>query len=351
MLFVETRSKKLRWAELLCALLVLISAQSATLFGAENISESPGEFFKNYLKNCPPVREIIFWRQSLAVPNFPGEPVPHSVTNIFRNYVGAWQTNGFFLREVRDIGNPITVIGSNAFTADLLISGRNDKLWWDIINNQVTSWSETSDAKSSSVRRKAELAEGILFPVLWLGLNNLKPGTLEWSGNEFTALTTSGQILKGTLTLRDGIPENLEVYLGGAKLPSYECEYHYNDFKTNGARLPSRVLRYKSTNGVKTPSWVAEIVRIEIAREEQLPAAFSPQSFLGKEHSINYVITNGGEYKVQGNALLKLPGIDLLPEKPMQTGRKRVVVWSVLVASILTLAVLIWCNSKQKKHI
>ena len=285
------------------------------------------------------------------MPNIPGENVPNSVTNDFKVYVGAWQASGFFLREIRSLKDLNTVIDTNTFTADLLLSGRIGARWWDVVNTQITSWYETSDGKSSAVRRKAELAEGVLYPVLRFGINNLKPGTLLWNGNEFSAQSTAGKAVKGRLTISNSVPCQIEVYNADSRIPSYICEYKYDSLTLNSSNhFPSTILRSRIVKGVKTPIWVAAIFEIEIAKEEAAMSRFEPDNFVNRHDAVNYIQTNGIEFKVTSNTLLKLPGIDLSPEMPASNTTKNarlLILGCLTMSGLIFIALFLW---KKNKH-
>ncbi len=311
---------------------------------------SPVDSFKNFLQECPNVKSIVMERRDLSVPSFPiqGVTIPSSITNVVKLYEGAWQTNAFYLRQLRDIKDQTTVIDTNTFTADLLIDGRNDSRWWDIINTQITSWWPATNENSSSIRPTVFVAESILCSTLHLGIQDLKARTLLWQGNHFSAQTIGGKTIEGELSVSNGLPQSLTVEYPGNKKFSYICEYEYKSRALSTVPLPSTIRGYSVRNGVKTPSWLANIVNIEIANVELPTVYFDPERFVVRTQAQMYVITNNSEYKVLTNKLLKLPASPV-PFKPaIDPKAARILTLSLLATTTIGVAIIVSVIGKRK---
>lgn len=332
-----------------CGSLWLVA--SLPVFGENPDAKSPTAAIKAYLQDNPSVKTIIFRRRILSVPNIPGEAVPVSLTNDFRTYQAAQQKNAFYLREIRDLKDLNTIIDTNTFTADLLINGRSGERWWDVINTQITSWTETPDEESSPVRRKVEIAVNILDPVVHFGINNLKPHSLRWDGNYFTAQTTDGIDIEGNLSTLGNKPLSIEVKYSDGKMFGYICEYEYGKFKPDPSDLPSTILRYRVVKGVKTPVWVANILSFNTATEALPLAYFAPERFVDKQQAVEYIQTNRNEFKVISNVLLKLPGTDLLSDKSTLRSKSTrfAVIGSIVISAVVIVLALIRHSNINKQ--
>jgi hypothetical protein len=333
------------------ALAIALLTTSAVL--AQDLNTlSPVDSFKNFLQECPNVKSFVMEKRLLSVPNIPipGEKLPDSITNEFKFYEGAWQTNAFYLRELRNIKDQGTVIDTNTFTEDLLIEGRNNIRWWDIINTQITSWWPATNERLSSISSKVIVAESILCTALHLGIHDLKPRTLLWRGNHFSAQTIGGKMMEGELFVSNGLPHSLTVQYPDKKSFSYVCEYEYKSPVLSAMPLPSTIRRYSVRNGVKTPAWLANIVTIEIANVELPTAHFDPERFVVRTQAKMYVITNNLEYKVLTNKLLKLPSSPApVPIKPaIDPKAARILTLSLLAATTIGVTITVMVIGKRK---
>lgn len=348
---IKSRYSKLAASRIVVYCLFFSAVVPISFIGQAAESISAVDVFKSYLQTCPNVKSVIFRRRVLTVPNIPNLKLPQSITNVVHLYEGAWQTNAFWLRELREIARKEEIINTNVFTADLIINGRVDDRWWDIINTQITSWTGGFQGNSNDRQFKVNVAENILVSVVHLGIHDLQIGSLHWHSNRFSAQSTTGKPIEGELFVADGVPRLLRVsYPSTSKsILTYECEYEYAAGSTNGMPFPSTIRRYQLTGGTRKAAWTGEILSLDAGNDSLPSNFFVPERFVDQQQAQQYLLTNAHVYKLVSTGMMMLPS-EAAIAKPSKSGSARFMPLSLLILPTLGfIVILVYYNRKLRQ--
>jgi len=167
------------------------------LLGAE---VTPVEAFKEFLGRPPVIREISFMQVRCGDSKAP------------QHFAGAIKGTNFFLREHlagEDVYTPLSP--TNQMRVPYFVGAAGQRRW-EIA--ELTVWE--SEEPTDVLFHRAEHGIGILETGLVFGLPSVKPGSLIWDGNRFTAVR-SGPIpvgganaIHGVITVTNGVPVRLD---------------------------------------------------------------------------------------------------------------------------------------------
>lgn len=183
-------------------------------------------------------------------------------------YIGARSGSNYFLQ----------VISNSNLLQDLnkrqLIAGRSGSNLYELSRNAV-SFATGSNALTVGV--------GMLFTftrqALDMGLAEVKPESVKWSGNTFTATEDSGNSRTGELLISNGLPARLEV---SNKKGAYKViEYAYPDPPDSFGGFPSKMMISSESKGQLDPHLEVIFYSVRLATDKLPENYFSAAQFVG----------------------------------------------------------------------
>ena len=308
--------------------------------GEQAQTTSTVESFKSFLSLNPAISNVVFERQVLMFPQLPGGVKPN--TNEIQYYQAGRQSNGFYLRRLWSLGDADSAIHATSSTAGLLFAGKAANRFWHIVDTNIYY---TSDP-GNYVAQMSINAEAILSSVLDMGVENLLPGSLVWSGNSFTARSTSAREVRGSLDVSDNFPQRLTVQYQGFT-NSFVAEYAYSKESHLPCGIPSRVHMALVNGPATVPRVNTTILSADIAKDG-LPVEFlQPERFIESEKQ-EIVFTNGSLYLtrdgvVRGRMLSASMSSAAAPRHKMAV----LIIYAVFATSTLLFIILLFIRTKK----
>jgi hypothetical protein len=298
-------------------------------------AQSTVDAFKSFLSSPPVIKRVLFDSQNLVLPpSF--LPIPAdaraSATNVYHNEA-AWQPDGnFFVRDLwdwKDLNSPLT---ANRPITDNITGVAGGRAWHIVTTN---IYSSTRQQPDNYIAGGSSNALQLLFQNLNLGVVGMRPGTLSWDGNHFTARTWSGTEVRGELEVEAGLPSRLSVQSEDGEA-RYISEYQYTDAKEE--RLPCGVPNSVQTVSVESgkivPYWRTVIYEIQSTAQPLPEAYFEPERFFSAATEVEEdAVTNGAVYVVRNGVVVRK--VHDLQEPAFPTSMKRFLVLAVLLAVFL----------------
>jgi hypothetical protein len=241
------------------------------------------EQFKDYLRSPPPVEDIVFVKKQIANPLYPmpGGLAPTDTSLIYR---GAWQSNAFFIQELKSLDDLET------FTNRLLLAGAYESSYWhyDPNNDLFKGLNPQGMPRLEAARKYPAYAASLngrlaMAQAIQLGLL-IKPYSLKWAGNTFSAIAYNPMIqeernVAGELQISNSIPCLAKLTVAGVP-GHFSLAFSFTtnvgcDFLPNESRLSA----WTEGDGY-VPLAAYRFIKVRLA-EGELPARlFGPDRFI-----------------------------------------------------------------------
>lgn len=257
----------------ICAIFVLIFFIPLAVLG----QNSRVDAIKTFISLPPSIDQIEFKTRSLYQAEYAG--APKLDTNHYRCFFAKSQGADFVISE-----NSQSLTNKSA-----IVYGKNDSIYWKIIDDNYFFWNDKSSAYSSNsypienvprdlwVLRECSAMRIVLLQAVNMGISELMPGSVIWNGDSFTALDLHHLPLVGKLDVEAGCPETL--HLEYANRPG-EFLIVY-DYSTNSSdTIPERInYAYVDKNGTQHDLIEYTIMSLQVSKSGIPPDDFSAKLF------------------------------------------------------------------------
>jgi hypothetical protein len=280
----------------------VIIAAAAGLFatcGEGAGAATPKDHFKALLSSPPTIERMIFMER---LPKDPNHAVPldtglaDSTNSLI--YELRWQTNATFLRTLKD---------PSGFT-NYTMSGRCFTLWNDqfyFLDNPksavlyVLEEAKAAQGNYTGPYHATTIRKGKATQILNLGINHVKPGTIRWEGDSFSASAIADKRpiqVQGHITgYSNGIPSEMHVeYFNESGIARYRLLYDYASFAPPYYPSRIRINFFYKDKEVEYQDYTIQSVQVAA---KPLPSThYDPKPFIDANQLQLQYFTNGSVY-------------------------------------------------------
>lgn len=194
----------------------------------------------------------------------------------------------------------------NTSSKNRFLIGRNELEIWELHDNVLTTRSfgsnPTSEHSTNYLLASVASADAAINNVITMGMFLIKPGSVSWSENTFSAKTPFGEDVRGRLELDPNeIPKSLVYVENEHSETVHYVELHYSFPDTNNLILPRGFTSYY-VGGGKTNYWShVNLYTFNLNPETNVVNIFSSSNYLGQEHIFKAFFSNDVEYLQRAN--------------------------------------------------
>ena len=248
----------------------------------------PVAFFKQALSSPPGIDSFVAGQRSLRpaaeqaqieqmIARSTGKGTPTGSPEILANarraqpeqyYAGARAGSDYYLRHVSSPSTP------NIPAENQIIIGRAGPVLYQVGRNNVTYGSGTNAFVTG-----VDIQFHLVRQLLDLGLADVEPESVVWTGNEFTARNGSGTSRYGALEVSNSLPFALNVSVQ-KNSPAFErIEYQYPDPPASLGGFPARMTMFDATEGGFKPDLAITLYSVHLADRRLAHDFFSDNQF------------------------------------------------------------------------
>jgi len=289
--------------------------------------ENPVEFFKRSLK--APSEIEYFEASSRALRDrFPVRLRPKGITTNPQSvqfFEGARAGRDFYLRD-------------NS-TAEKMITGRSGRNSYTIVSNTVAFGLDAFDAqnpnRSDRISQAVESAFRLTTQFTQMGLGDLSPESVSWTGNEFVGVNDSGRTQYGRLELSNNTPWRLTVSWERGGTPLKIVTYAYPESRLHLNGYPEKIILSTHFEDGLHPFLELTLAKVQFAERKLAKEFFDPAKFI----TVSTRFTNTwGMTKLTSISPKGTVSVDIAPPSVViehKSWRQRVVLWSFLLVTII----------------
>jgi len=293
------------WRTVFFLLLYLIPLSISNAAEADS-TNSPIFAFKKLLSHPPVVEMMIVEKRENPEQNR-SEIVRYDngftlIDPKWQIYKIVWQTNGFFLEYIPEEYSKSTVqiTNSHGKSKDVhlhWICGSHDNEFWYVkpVNRQISYTTRTRDEipktwVSDLVRAK----ELDVLEAIQLGIRGLSPGSVVWSGSQFSGTGLSGEKYEGSLATDSAQRPLILKYRVNSN--SYSVKYSYDEGTSPEAVFPSRYERRLHTGASEVAEAAFVVRKLMLATKAMLASELSPDKQFRKSATTVFTVTPTGTF-------------------------------------------------------
>jgi hypothetical protein len=311
-------------------------------------------FFKDTVNAPPDVERFIASQQSLR-----GGELPSALESEMRKrglspqqearpffFEGAFAGGDFFI-----MGRTNAVDEGGVRPLEQPVYGRSGTNVYEIgIKSTTHSTEAVEQHPENPVSQWGAAQSRLVSELLRMGLGGLKAGSVHWSDLEFSAVSETGLVINGRLTVSNGIPQSLELSKQGMQAYTL-LTYSYPDPADLLGGYPRQITRNERRGAEWRPVSAFTIYKLQRANTHLLPEFFSVARFNTTNHVFKTFASNGAFFSVTGDG----KSVKLGPFQQFETGPQKKtkanspwIFRCLMVFSGLSLIVLIFFGLKQK---
>jgi hypothetical protein len=312
-----------------------------------NVPGDPVDLFRNAISSPPDVESFIAGERCLIKPEQLPNGLPAdqkesilAAMQMWQYYQGSRAGSNYFLRAIESANSPDTVAKSG------LIAGRaGDKAYQFSLNS--ISYAKGTNATTANVNNLFFLVRQFLN----MGLAEIEPESVVWSGNQFRALNYDRVPRYGRLELSNGLPSRLLISIQKESPPIKIVEYTYPGQSTFPGGYPSAI----RISGGDGPSVEIIVQSVQIAAQRLAEDFFSEAKFKGTNIThVNIFSNNVTLVSDKQGKMIKLPKNLVKGEAYPQLHsdfEKRLIVFGMFaVTSVGPLFIFGWWKTKNNKQ-
>jgi RNA polymerase sigma factor (sigma-70 family) len=183
-------------------------------------------------------------------------------------YSGARAGTNFYLRQIKDPKTP------DQLTEARFIFGRAGPTVYQLGVNNI-SYGFGSNTFSAVVESLA----GLVRQHLNMGLAGIKPDSVVWNSNQFSAINTGGWKVHGELEISNNLPHILKTTLDRDKSTQLVIEYTYPTPPNSLSGFPSRLVISRPFEEVLKPNLEIVLTKVRLAASQLPVDYFSADQF------------------------------------------------------------------------
>jgi hypothetical protein len=266
-----------------CLCLFFISSYSK----ADTTTQTTNDFvvfFKQAISSPPDIEQFVGAEKILHEISLPANVGP--VQNVVINYVGARAGSNYFLKSFP---------GTNKLR--LSITGRSGNETYTFNANTLT---HTFDPERSNQTNYTAATGRIVYnyvcQFLNMGLSDIRPDSVVWSGNEFKATTDEGVPIHGTLETSNGLPSKLSLNYQNTVAVYRMISYAYSNSPTALDGFPLHILIWMKNSNGWIPDFELDLLSVKLATNQLTEEYFSSQQFASPSIRHENIESNGIPY-------------------------------------------------------
>jgi hypothetical protein len=305
--------------------LIILSCSSGWLLKADVVepaTNDPVALFKLVTSSTPDVEDIIGEHTTLdkevlaffAKIGASGGDKPTWIE-------GARSGSNFYLRMIPDPN------GTNKVVSVPSVVGKSGNKSYELNVNSVTETSESTN----SVADLAGAQRGLLNEFLTMGLADVVPASVVWTGNEFHGRRAKGIAVHGLLEISNNLPATLKITQEGDPLPYLINSYYYSDTPGLLSGFPSKIKIFKLSGNVPVPESELTIYQIRLAAQPLPDKMFDYSRFISAGIKYTNMCSNGVRYTLsphsQGQFQKVVAYKSSLQNTPSIFGRRAILVF------------------------
>jgi hypothetical protein len=274
-------------------------------------------FFKNAISTPPDIEHFMVRNHHLTA--LPKSPIPRGakVTHL-EFFEGARSGSNYYLHAITDPASPAT-----------FLVGRTGGVSYEFTENSVSH----GDPSSPIEKNSAGYYNAVTL-YLNMGMSLYDPASVVWTGNQFTARTTSGETIRGELEQTNGLPCQLTINIITAKGDTFtrKREYTYPSLPASQQTFPKTILLFEQTNGTFSARAEIDIISISIAKEPLSDRFFDESNFKGSNVTHMNLYSNDSLYvsSKDGKRMIKIPSTEpRIP--PAAQGRSKILFYTIII--------------------
>jgi hypothetical protein len=303
-------------------------------------------FLKQSISSPPDVEMFVAGQRILQPPYLPPSFEPIQWSTKTQYFEGARSGTNFYIRAVEypDSAN-LVQIGSR--------TGRAGDFIYSIGKNEI-SRGIGSNAMSGDINAQFVLINQFLN----VGANDIKPDSVVWNGNSFTAKSNRGEDRYGELHISNDMPISLELKTSPVSPPYKEMNYTYPDAQTSLSGFPAKmvILSRHNKSGDLQPSLEITFLQVKLATQQLPQAYFSESRFMGPEIIYTNVYSNKDVYGMDSKTkeMVKIPDRVVRslaysgPDSRKVHTRTAINVCSIIATAVLVILVSVRSSKKLK---
>jgi len=275
LILVKGTMKLMTWMKIKFALgfgtaILLTSGLVAVAVSGDKTQHTPKDltaFFKQAISSPPDVEYFIAGVHPLGDP-----PIINGRKLVQKEYFaffdGARAGTNFFLRGIANTNSPAMLHRGGS------INGRAGSTHYYFTANSVSYMIGTNimnRINASEFRTTRQF--------LNMGLAEIEPGSVVWSGSEFTAVNNNGEARYGVLEVLNNLPHTLTIRTEKDSPPLTTIEYTYPNPPNAGAGFPTRMVMTSQTKEGLKPSVEVVLHSVHLAPRPLTVDFFSEAQF------------------------------------------------------------------------
>jgi hypothetical protein len=256
-----------------CLLVVLFFSYAPPLFA--NSSDDAVSFFKRAITSPPDIESFKVRSKIIKLP-----PLPPRIAAKIGPRPNFSSTN--FAEGAR--------AGQNFYHRGVLADPRGEPDWdhpfSTIGRSDLEAYGFTSNSEShANTEHMAKSFHGVVSQYFNMGIGDLKPESVIWNGNEFTAVDSVNASLFGVLEITNGLPACLKISTEKGRPPFKSASFFYPTPIFLFGGFPEKITQNSLFDGDLEPSDEVVFLEVKVAEHPLGKEFFSREQFEIK-HSV-----------------------------------------------------------------
>jgi hypothetical protein len=262
------------------------------------------EFFKKAIASPPDIEQFIGSQEALEVLDNFGAPLQLVVPKINRQGIPTMSVSG-----ARAGTNYFTITKYGTNDANVSIVGNDGLGPYQINVNTITYAAAEKHERLDPVTSGEKVFRARISQYLNMGLSDVIPGSVSWTGNELEAVRDGGIPLYGHLQVSHEVPVRLELSNEKEGRPFKAITYVYPSPLKSLSGFPERIEISRYSNGFH-PIVAVTLSSIKLAGRPLDVNFFDRSKFITPQITYTNIYSNGDLYTVASGTLLKV-GTDI----------------------------------------
>lgn len=256
------------------------------------------QFFKDAVRSTPNVEYFLTSIQNLPPPASGG--LLSGLTSSERElsppslYEGKWSAGRYVMSII------ITNVAAGRMLTNVV--GRSADSPYYVNANTLSLAAETEKSNPTNlVRQYSDATLGIVEQFFNMGIGDVHPESIVWTGNEFDGQRGQGIQFHGRLVSSNGVPWELNLSTSQEGEPYKKCRYDYPSPRDALGGYPARTVVWTKSSEGLTPHLELKIIDLRMARSPLPDSAFEPSLYVTPNTLYTTITSNGATYLSTSN--------------------------------------------------
>ena len=288
---------------MLCLIVGLGFGLPLSVQAAEADHPTDAEQFKAFLASPPAIEKFVFRRTSRLPTANGGEEIRVEF------YHARWQTNGFFMRQLHQLGDMDLPHLLRTGVKLGQFAGRYEDTAWILLGEGAHYMTPLGTNRENLVVSGQSSAVSVLQHALNMGVTKVPFGSFKWQGNKFEAPADDGTTIRGSLIqTTDGRPKQLKFIVNSNLFAL--LDYSYTK-KLDLAFMPDK-FSFTSVN-IKdrfTNTYAQfEIYALKPSATVMGAEYFKPDEYITRQNTKNFETWTNNTYSYSINGIQMFSGV------------------------------------------